>query len=141
MEKNTLLQNKFTAYVMKALNNKKSSFLKKKNKTEEISFEKIEQSWIEFDDQLNKYYIEEMSMKKEAYELSNLLKFMDNPYLVEAITGLKKRERRIFFARVLGELSFQEIGKIFDLKPKQAEMLYYYVCRKLRKELDSKNEF
>lgn len=82
MEKNTLLQNKFTAYVMKALNNKKSSFLKKKNKTEEISFEKIEQSWIEFDDQLNKYYIEEMSMKKEAYELSNLLKFMDNPYCI-----------------------------------------------------------
>ena len=47
------------------------------------------------------------------------------------------------FARVFGELTFAELGEKFEMQPKQAEMAYYYVIRKLRKELEvnHKDEF
>ena len=35
-------------------------------------------------------------------------------------------------------VSFAEIGEILEMKPKQAEMAFYYVIRKLKKELEVK---
>lgn len=55
---------------------------------------------------------------------------------------LKDRERRILFARVFGELDFAELGEKFGMEPKQAEMAYYYIIRKLRKGMGvRKDEF
>lgn len=45
------------------------------------------------------------------------------------------------FARVYGELTFAQLGERFHMEPKQAEMAYYYVLRKLRKEMGGKDEF
>lgn len=54
----------------------------------------------------------------------------------------KDRERRILFARVFGELDFAELGEKFGMEPKQAEMAYYYIIRKLRKGMGvRKDEF
>ena len=72
-----------------------------------------------------------------------LLVMLESEKLLKAIDKLKERDRRLLFARVFGELTFTELGEKFDMKPKQAEMAYYYVIRKLRKELEVslKNEF
>ena len=62
--------------------------------------------------------------------------------LAKCINRLKDRERRILFARVFGELDFTELGGKFGLEPKQAEMAYYYIIRKLRKGMGvRKDEF
>lgn len=54
----------------------------------------------------------------------------------------KERERGILFARVFGELNFVELGEKFGMEPKQAEMAYYYIVRKLRKGMGvRKDEF
>lgn len=46
------------------------------------------------------------------------------------------------FARVFGELDFAELGEKFGMEPKQAEMAYYYIIRKLRKGMGvRKDEF
>ena len=43
------------------------------------------------------------------------------------------------FCQSIRELTFAELGSKFGMKPKQAEMAYYYVIRKLRKELEVRN--
>ena len=50
--------------------------------------------------------------------------------------GLKEKERTILYARVYGELSFQELGQIFHETSHVMEMNYYYILRKLRKGLE-----
>ena len=60
---------------------------------------------------------------------------IDSIQLAKCINRLKDRERRILFARVFGELDFTELGRKFGLEPKQAEMAYYYIIRKLCKEM------
>ena len=68
---------------------------------------------------------------------------LESEKLIKAVRRLKERDRKHLFARVFGELSFTELGEKFGMKPKQAEMAYYYVIRKLRKELgvNTKHEF
>ena len=72
-----------------------------------------------------------------------LLMLLESEKLFRAVNKLKERERKLLFARVFGELTFAELGEKFGMKPKQAEMAYYYVIRKLRKELEvsRKHEF
>lgn len=68
-------------------------------------------------------------------DYGELSAFLESEKLMRAISGLKEREKRILFARVFGEMSFTEIGLEFGMEPKQAEMAYYYVIRKLRNRL------
>ena len=63
---------------------------------------------------------------------------MESEKLADVIGQLKEREKTLLFARALGELSFQELGEELGLKPKQAEMAYFYVLRKIRKKLEAK---
>ena len=54
---------------------------------------------------------------------------------------MKDRDRELLFARVYGGLAFAELGERFRMEPKQAEMAYYYVLRKLRKEMNGNDGF
>ena len=65
-----------------------------------------------------------------------LMDLLGSRKLVRAVERLKEREKTLLFARVFGELSFTEMAEMLDINPKQAEMAYYYVVRKLRKELE-----
>lgn len=71
-----------------------------------------------------------------------MLLLLDSEKLLRAINRLKERDRKMLFARVFGELTFVQIGEIVDMEPKQAEARFYYILRKLKKELevDMKNE-
>lgn len=143
MEKYSLLQIKFTAYVMKSLDNRKNSFLnqeRNKRKKDELCFVLREEGWSNFDDQFAQYYVEKVGMIKDWDDTFHILTFLESPRLIMALTRLKEKERKVFLAKVLGELSFDEIGQILNLRTKQAEMLYYYVLRKLRRELKNKDE-
>ncbi len=54
---------------------------------------------------------------------------------------MKDRDRELLFARVYGGLAFAELGERFGMEPKQAERAYYYVLRKLRKEMNGNDGF
>lgn len=70
------------------------------------------------------------------------LTMLESEKLFKAVNRLKEYERKLLFARIFGELTFAELGKKFGMKPKQAEMAYFYIIRKLRKGLEvKKNEF
>ena len=74
-------------------------------------------------------------------EDGELLDLLESDRLAKAISRLKDRNREILFARVYGELTFAELGERFHMEPKQAEMAYYYVLRKLRKEMNGNDRF
>ena len=57
-----------------------------------------------------------------------------------ALYGLKEKHKKILFARLFGELTFQQIGEKFGMTEKQAEAVYFYVITKLRKEMEGKRD-
>ena len=78
---------------------------------------------------------------KDWQRYGELLDLLESDRLAKAISRLKDRDREILFARVYGELTFAELGERFHMEPKQAEMAYYYVLRKLRKEMNGNDRF
>ena len=91
--------------------------------------------------QFREYIGEQTGFVLEDWErFQEFLQKAESGYLREAVERLKEREKKLLFARVFGELSFAELGELVGLQPKQAEMAYFYVIRKLRKELGAKKD-
>lgn len=143
------VQNRFTAYLVAAVTNKRIRYMEKRKKNKEIiQTDLLENSHLDFELQYHEYIGEKMEFIHQDWEkFDELLTLLENEKLWKALERLKERDRRILFARVFAEFTFEELGERFDMKPKQAEMAYYYVIRKLRKELEgnkkdgSKDEF
>ena len=88
--------------------------------------------------QLRQWY----AVFRAMVDLEVLTELLQTPRLIALVKGLKEQERKILYARVFGDLSFQELGQMFHKTPRQMEMTYYYILRKLRKGLEgSKDEF
>lgn len=140
------VQNRFTAYLMAAVVNKRISYMeqrKRKREREYIQVDLLEKNHVDFDAQYRTYLAEQSFLHYYVYEESSeCMPEIDSIQLAKCISRLKDRERRILFARVFGELDFTELGRKFSLEPKQAEMAYYYIIRKLRKGMGvRKDEF
>lgn len=136
---NDSLQNKFTAYLIRAIENKKKSYYKKKQHMKEMERQCLfgEDEKISEFENLYFYYLRdkqnEYSNKwEQMYRITSLI---EDEELLNKIKGLKERERMILLSKIYGEFSFKEIGEKFNISAKQAEMSYYYVLRKLRKEI------
>ena len=134
------VQNRFSAYLVAAITNKRIRYMEKRKRLqrlESIQIELMEKNYLDFDMQYHDYIGDQTSFVFRDWErFEELLVFLESETLLKAIDRLKNRDRRILFARVFGELTFVELGEKFGMKPKQAEMAYYYVIRKLRKELE-----
>lgn len=102
----------------------------------------LNKNYTDFDAQYHTYLSEKSELAaKEWGKIQELLVVIESERLIKLVGKLKDRERKLLFARVYGELTFEELGKLFGCTSKQAEMSYYYILRKLRKELEVKNEF
>ena len=104
----------------------------------------LEKNYSDFEMQYHDYIGEQTAFVLQDWErFEELLVLLESKKLLKAIDRLKDRDRKLLFARVFGELTFAELGEKFEMQPKQAEMAYYYVIRKLRKELEvnHKDEF
>lgn len=134
------VQNRFSAYLVAAITNKRIRYMEKRKRLqrlESIQIELMEKNYLDFDMQYHDYIGDQTSFVFRDWErFEELLVLLESETLLKAIDRLKNRDRRILFARVFGELTFVELGEKFGMKPKQAEMAYYYVIRKLRKELE-----
>lgn len=85
-------------------------------------------------------YLRETSLFQHSqdFDLHKILNDMEEQKLVKTILGLKKREQEILTARIFLAWDFTEIALTHGLTAKQTEMAYYYIIRKLRKELEGK---
>ena len=116
------VQNRFTAYLVAAVTNQRIHYMERKRHLQNLEFvqnDLQEKNYLDFDTQYHDYLGEQTEFIME------------------------ERDRKLLFARVFGELSFTELGEKFGMNPKQAEMAYYYIIRKLRKELEvsTRHEF
>lgn len=140
------IQNRFTAYLMAAVVNKRISYMEQRNRQKEreyIQMDLMEKNHVDFDAQYRTYMAEQSFLHYYVYgESPECMPEIDSIQLAQCINRLKERERGILFARVFGELNFVELGEKFGMEPKQAEMAYYYIVRKLRKGMGvRKDEF
>lgn len=140
------VQNRFTAYLMTAVANRRISYMKQRNRQKEreyIQMDLLEKNHVDFETQYYSYLAEQAVIHYLRHgEFWGQMPEIDSIRLAKCINRLKNQERRILFARVFGELNFIELGEKLGIEPKQAEMSYYYIIRKLRKEMGvRKDEF
>ena len=141
------VQNRFTAYLVAAVTNQRIHYMERKRHFQNLEFvqnDLQEKNYLDFDTQYHDYLGEQTEFIMEDWErFQELLILLESEKLIKAVRRLKERDRKLLFARVFGELSFTELGEKFGMNPKQAEMAYYYIIRKLRKELEvsTRHEF
>lgn len=138
----TSVQNRFSAYLVAALAHQRNRYLDRKKELlqRETALEEREiKTLINFDAIYQTMPDVQVGAFSTAWEeLYDFVLAMEGDRLVKALAKLKDREHKLLFARVFGELTFEELGRMLGIKPKQAEMSYYYILRKLRKELEVK---
>lgn len=139
------VQNRFTAYLMAAIGNTRIKYWERKYRLQgrEAAKEDIlERNYTDFEEQYRDYIKEHTGFIFQDWQrYGELLALLESDRLTKAISRLKDKDREILFARVYGELAFAELGERFHMEPKQAEMAYYYVLRKLRKEMNGNDGF
>lgn len=133
------IQRRFTAYLVSAIANGKINYRKKRDRIiwkEVLEEDQTEQLRCEFETQYHEYLRETMAFITLHWErIEEILLLIDNERLLKALRKLTEKQRKILCARVFGELSFEEIGKQYDMSGKQAEASYHYAIMKLRKKM------
>lgn len=139
------VQNRFTAYLMAAVGNTRKKYWRRRCRLQGVEYiqeDNLEHNYADFEEQYRAYIGEHTDFIFGDWQrYGELLNLLESDQLAKAISRLKVRDREILFARVYGELPFVELGERFHMEQKQAEMAYYYVLRKLRKEMSGKDEF
>lgn len=141
------LQNQFSAYLVVAVTNKRIRYMEKRRRQNirETNLPDMKlKNYLDFEEQYNNFRKEQTAFVMEDWErYQDFMDLLECDKLKIALGKLKERERRMLFARIFGEVTFEDMGKKFCIKPKQAEMAYYYILRKLRRELEVswKDEF
>lgn len=114
---------------------------KRIQKTEYIHMDLLEKSYTGFEVQFQSYINEQSAANYDDWKkIKEVLSYIESDRLLRAIYRLKERDKMILFARVFGELTFVELADQFAMEPKQAEMAYYYVLRKIRKDMEDKKD-
>ena len=119
-----ILQNQFTAYLIKAVRGRKADYLQKKSK-----WKKHEVS------------MEEQTPEYDSHAETDFDRFLptmdqlENHKLQQLLSGKSKRDLYIFFAKILEDRSFVEIAAELGLKYTAVSESYYRTVRKIRKEL------
>ena len=138
------VQSRFTAYLVVAVENRRKRYLEKKHRTMErevVHEELLEPDYVNFDVQYHTYVSDREALISANWtDLDTLTELLQTPQLIALVKELKEKERKILYARVYGELSFQELGQMFHKTPYLMEMSYYYILRKLRKGLEEQKD-
>lgn len=136
------VQNRFTAYLIAAVVHQRIRYMEKKKlllQRETVLADQEIKKYLNLDKQHQRFLGEQRVFALEDWEkFCEFVLVLESDKLTRALNKLKDREHKLLFSRVFGEMTFEELGRKFDMKPKQAEMSYYYILRKLRKELEVK---
>ena len=136
------VQNRFTAYLISALVHRRMRYMEKQKyllQRETVLEDQEIKRYLDFEKQYQNFLGEQEDFVLEDWEkFREFMLVLESDNLMRALNKLKEREHKLLFARVFGEMTFEELGRKFGMTPKQAEMSYYYILRKLRKELEVK---
>lgn len=118
-----IIQNRFTAYLLAAVRNKREAFLQKR----------LQVDLHEYLVDLPNAHFEESDFAEEYFP--SLKNSFDNDALEQAFNQLGERERFVLFARILEEKSFTELASELGLTYKGTAAIYYRAIQKLRKRI------
>jgi RNA polymerase sigma factor (sigma-70 family) len=120
-DENSALQNQFTAYLMTAIRNRKTTYLHCLS-----HLQQYEQS-LELSDNLR----EAATDVDFLFDLT-LYQQLEDMRLYHALKQIKKHEQYIFFARALDERPFAEIAKELGMSYGAVAMAYYRTIERIR---------
>lgn len=120
----SMVQNRFTKYLVVAVHRKKSAVLQGRRKIRDS--ESFTDDW----DALPGITVEEDYVQ----QVSSPLDF-ENAALTRALAQLKERERYIFFAHILDEKGFSDLAAELGMGYKGIAAAYYRAIEKIKKEM------
>ena len=109
------LQSRFTAYLQRAVHNKRIDYLYKQRSV--LQTEQLIEDSVQNDSGLDEDFV-------STYDAYDHLRYV--------LRNIKERERYILLARVLEEKSFAQIGAETGMSGKGAAAVYYRTLKKLR---------
>lgn len=119
-----ILQNRFTAYLLSAVQRRRLAYLDAKVKECQIS--NLDEKICE-----NRKF----DLDREALKSFPLLMKLQNEKLFQSLDELSERERYVFFNRALDEKSFDELGWELGLSYKGVAAIYYRTILKIKKKM------
>lgn len=118
MDDREILQNQFTAYVKRAVHNRRIRYLVQRDK-----YTRMEGSLTE--------------IEPYAYDTrDNIQSVMDFEALRESLQSIREKERYIILARVVEEKSVNEIAVELGISYRAVTSLYYRGMKKLREMME-----
>lgn len=117
-----ILQNRFTAYLSKAIQRRRKNYLEQvgRRKEETLSEEMITNMGI--------------FMEQDAINELPLIMQLENDTLFYALKSLNERERHVFLAKVLDEKNFNTLALELGLSYKGTATVYYRAVKKMKRE-------
>ena len=123
-EQDEVLQNKFTAYLLSAVQRRKALYIDTLVKAQQIS-RLIEETAMD----------STFELEQEALQGIPLYMRIQNEKLFWSLSHLTERERYVFFNRALDERSLDELAAELGLSYKGVAAVYYRALQKIKKEM------
>lgn len=135
-EENSYLQNMFTAYVAKAVRNRRRDILRARIKRQENEmYVDVQEFFRVYEDKLG---ASGKRSEKEAVSFEEI--DFQNEALERAIWNLSDRDRYVLFARILEERSYEELSKELGIAYKGVAAAYIRAIKKIRKEIEGSDK-
>ena len=133
------IQRRFTAYLLTAIDNQKSSYVKKMKgyqehkadggKALETGFLQVERENGTFE----KGILDEYTKNTCLPECSDWMEIVEDASLITRLKRLKKKEQQIVFRHLFLNQDFEQIGAAMGKTAMQAKQSYYYAIQKMRR--------
>lgn len=121
---NEILQNLFTAYLTTAVKRRRNDYIQQAARIQQMES-------MEHDIQ----YILEQGTEEDMFRGLPLPMQLEDSALLHALKEVNERERRVFFARVLDERSFESLAEEMGMGYKGVTSIYYRTLRKIKKKM------
>ena len=123
-EQDEILQNRFTAYLLSAVQRRKAQYIDSKVKEQQVSA-LIEERAID----------KTFDLEQEALQGIPLYMRLQNEKLYWALSTLTERERYVFFTCALGEKDYEKLASELGLSYKGVAAIYYRAIQKIKKKM------
>ena len=107
------VQNRFTAYLISALVHRRMRYMEKQKyllQRETVLEDQEIKRYLDFEKQYQNFLGEQEDFVLEDWEkFREFMLVLESDNLMRALNKLKEREHKLLFARVFGEMTFEEI--------------------------------
>lgn len=123
-----VIQNYFTAYLATAVGRKRAAYIDKLNYL---------RNFVSFD--FSNMEDESFDLEEAAFNSLPIHLRLENERLFLAVTELSEREKYIFFQRVLGEMSLNDMAAELGMSYQAVVVAYHRIIQKLRKRMQGES--